>query len=96
MAVLSIVDVATRFIVFCAADGQTALQTAELILTEWMPYFGVPKLLLSDPHSGFASEVMTCLRQLIGIKVHEKECTESEREGGNSGTVTRGFETSTR
>ena len=25
-----------------------------------------------------------------------KECTESEREGGNSGTVTRGFETSTR
>ena len=45
-AVLSIVDVATRFTAFCAAEGQAALETVELIMTEWVPYFGVPKLLL--------------------------------------------------
>ena len=76
---MSIVDVATRFTVFCAANGQTTMETAELILTEWIPYFEVPKLLLSDPHSGLASEVMTCLRQLVGIRDHKR--VHRERKG---------------
>ena len=55
---LSIEDVATRFAVYADAQGQTALETAVLLLIHSVPYFGIPVLIISDPHSGFALEVM--------------------------------------
>ena len=65
---LSIVDVTTRFAVYADAQGQTALETAVLLLIHWVPYFGIPVLIVSDPHSGFASEVMAELHWIVGVK----------------------------
>ena len=76
--VLGIVDVATRFTVYVAAEGQTAEETAELIMCYWAPYFGIPKLMITDPHSGFASDIMNKLRHLVGIREHEKSAARAK------------------
>ena len=68
---LQIIDVATRVGVFCAADSQSAEETAWLLMVHWIPYFGVPDLLITDPHSGFASEVMAAIRRIVGVKQHD-------------------------
>ena len=73
-----IVDVATRFTVYIAAEGQTAEETAELIMVNWVPYFGIPKLMITDPHSGFASDIMNKLRRLVGIREHEKSAARAK------------------
>ena len=65
---LSIVDVATRFAVYADAQGQTALETVVLLLIHWVPYFGISVLIISDPHSGFASEFMAELQKIVGVK----------------------------
>jgi hypothetical protein len=70
-AVLSLVDVATRVTVYVPAGSQTACETAALILMYWVPFYGVPVLLITDPHPGFASEVMAAIRRTMGIKDHE-------------------------
>ncbi len=69
---LQLIDVATRLGVFCAAESQSAEETARLIMQFWVPYYGVPALIISDPHSGFASEVMMEIRRIIGLKQHEQ------------------------
>jgi hypothetical protein len=76
--VLGMVDVATRLTVYTAAEGQTAEETAELIMIHWVPYFGVPKLMITDPHSGFASDIMNKLRHLVGIREHEKSAARAK------------------
>jgi hypothetical protein len=76
---LSIVDVATRFAVYADAQGQTALETAVLLLIHWVPYFGIPVLIISDPHSGFASEVMAELQRIVGVK--ERELSAARAKG---------------
>jgi hypothetical protein len=68
---LSIVDVATRFRVFDAVQSQSAEDTARSLLDSWVPYFGVPLVLVSDPHSGFASDVMAYIRKVVGVKEHD-------------------------
>jgi hypothetical protein len=35
------------------------------------PYHGVPKVLVSDPGSGFGSDVMKYIRKVVGIKDHD-------------------------
>ena len=69
---LQIIDVATRIGVFCAADSQSAEETAWLLMVHWVPYYGVPDMLITDPHSGFASDVMAEIRRIVGIKSHDK------------------------
>ena len=76
---LSIVDVATRFAVYTDAQGQTALETAVLLLIHWVPYFGIPVLIISDPHSGFASEVMAELQRIVDVK--ERELSAARAKG---------------
>jgi hypothetical protein len=68
---LTMVDLASRMGIFAAAQSQTAEHTAELIMEYWVPYFGVPAVLVSDPASGFASEVMRAIRQIMGIAEHD-------------------------
>ena len=84
--VLGIVDVAKKFTVYIAAEGQTAEETAERIVVNRAPYFGTPKLMITDPHSGLASDVMNKLRRLVGIKEHGKSAT---RAKGNVTIVER-------
>jgi hypothetical protein len=69
--ILTITDVATRITSYEPAYSQTALATAKVIYKRWIPYYGIPDMLISDPHPGFASEVMGHLRQIMGIKSHE-------------------------
>ncbi len=67
-AVLTIVDIATRWVLYVPVRGQSALETAIVILTRWVPIWGMMDLLITDPHSGFASEVMREILRIAGIK----------------------------
>ena len=57
---------------FCVADRQSAEETAWLLMVYWVPYYGVPDMLITDPHSGFAADVMAEIRRIVGIKSHDK------------------------
>ena len=85
MGALSIVDVATWFVVYADAHGQTALETAletaVLLLIHWVPYFGILVLIISDPHSGFASEVMAELHRIVGVKERELSAARAKGKG---------------
>ena len=67
-AVLTIVDIATRWVLYVPVKGQSALETAIVILTRWVPIWGMMDLLITDPHSGFASEVMREILRISGIR----------------------------
>lgn len=71
IGVLSAVDVATRVGIFVAVQSQSARATAEALLEYWIPYFGVPAVLVSDPASGFTAEVMAEIRRIVGIAEHD-------------------------
>ena len=51
-------EVATRKVIYTPVDSESAMETAITIITEWIPTFGIPEIIISDPGSGFASEVM--------------------------------------
>ena len=76
--VWGIVDVDTRFTVYIAAEGQTTEERAELTMVNWVHCFGIPKLMITDPHLGFASDVMNKLRHLVGIREHEKSAARAK------------------
>ena len=57
-SVLTMCDVATRKVVYTPVDSKSAMETAVTIITEWIPDFGIPEIVITDPGSGFASEVM--------------------------------------
>lgn len=67
---LTLVDVATRMRAFIPAVSQSAEETARLVVKHWIPYYGVPDMLVSDQHSGFASSVMEEVRRVLGIAEH--------------------------
>jgi hypothetical protein len=66
--ILTLTDVATRITSYEIAKQQTALETAKILYKRWIPYYGIPDMIISDPHPGFASEVMNHLRQILGIR----------------------------
>ena len=68
---LTVIDVATRMRIYKAVQTQTAVETAEVIIADWAPHHGYPDLIISDPHSGFGSDVLKEIRQMLGIKDHE-------------------------
>ena len=70
--ILTITDSATRITSYEVVEGQSAQQTARVLYDRWIPYYGTPEALITDPHPGFASEVMNELRKLLGIREHEK------------------------
>ena len=72
-------DVATRFAVCADAQMQPVLETAVLLLIHWVTYFGIPVLIVSDPRSGFASEVMAELQRIVGVK--ERELSAARAKG---------------
>ena len=75
---LELVDVASRMALFVAVDSQSAEHTARVVFRCWLPVFGVPTRIISDPHSGFASEVMAELLRMIGAADHEKAAARSK------------------
>ena len=70
-AVLVMGDVATRYTMYVPVQGQSAREIGEVIIMRWMPVFGLPLLIISDAHSGFASEVMKYIYAVIGIQWSE-------------------------
>jgi len=67
-AVLTVVDIATRWTLYVAVKGQSATRTALVLLTRWVPYWGMMDLLITDPHSGFASEIMKEILRIMGVR----------------------------
>ena len=81
-SVLTMCEVATRRVVYTPVDSESAMETAITIITEWIPDFGIPEIMISDPGSGFASEVMRYIYQLIGVK--DRQVKEREAKGAVS------------
>ena len=75
---LQIINVATRLGIFCAADSHSAEETAWLLMVHWVQYYGVPDMLTTDPHSGFASDIMAEIMRTVGIREHDKAATRAE------------------
>ena len=69
--VLTMMDVATRTSMFIAADSQEAMESARLMIIHWVKMYGMPRLLISDSHPGFASACMASIRKILGIKDHK-------------------------
>ena len=75
---------ATGITSFEVVRNQTAKETARVIHDRWFPYYSTPLLFVSDPHPGFASEVMDEFRELFGMKPAELA---APREKSKTGTV---------
>ena len=58
------------------------METAIAIITEWVSHFGIPEIVISDRGSGFASEVMKYIYQLLGVK--DRQVKEREAKGAVS------------
>jgi len=71
-AVLTMVDIATRNVVFVAVDSLSATATAVAVLTRWVPYYGLMDLFITDPHSGFTGNVMAEIWRILGVKGEAK------------------------
>eukprot|EP00658_Telonema_sp_P-2_P008439 TRINITY_DN1317_c0_g1_i5.p1 TRINITY_DN1317_c0_g1~~TRINITY_DN1317_c0_g1_i5.p1 ORF type:complete len:242 (-),score=35.50 TRINITY_DN1317_c0_g1_i5:229-954(-) len=60
---------------YCAdclrVKGQKAIDTARALLTGWIPVYGIPELIITDPHPGFASSVMDHLGGGCGYVPYE-------------------------
>jgi hypothetical protein len=56
--ILTITDTASRVTSYEVAMNQTAQEIARTLHDRWFPYYSTPTLLISDPHPGFAREVM--------------------------------------
>jgi len=69
--ILTITCPASQVTNYAAVKFQTALGTAKAMWIQWIPYYGVPDLLITDGHPGFGSEIMVHLRSFMGIKGHE-------------------------
>ena len=82
--ILTIVDVATGITSFEVVRSQTAKETARVIHDRWFPYYSTPLKFISDPHPGFASEVMNEFRKLFGMQPSELA---APREKSKTGTV---------
>ena len=81
-SVLTMCDVATRKVVYTPVDSESAMETAITIITEWIPDFGIPEIIISDPGSGFASEVMRYIYQLLGVR--DRQVKERDAKGAVS------------
>ena len=79
---LTMCDVATRNVVYVPVVSKSAMETAMAVITDWMPVLSIPDIIISDPGSGFASEVTKCLYQLLGVK--ERQIKEREAKGAVS------------
>ena len=82
--ILTIVDVATGITSFEVVRSQEAKETARVIHDRWFPYYSTPIKFISDPHPGFASEVMNEFRKLFGMRESE---IAAPREKSKTGTV---------
>lgn len=55
---LTIQDDFTKYILFCGIRDCTAETVAKALIENWILYFGIPKILLSDNCSNLCGEVM--------------------------------------
>ena len=79
VAVLTMTDVATRKVIYEPVTSESAMETAMTIAMDWMPEMAVPEVIITDPGSGFASEVMACVYRILGVK--ERQVKERGAKG---------------
>ena len=75
-------EVATRVVIYTPVYSESAMETAITIITEWVPTFGIPEIVISDPDNGFASEAMGYIYQLLGVQ--DRQAKEREAKGAVS------------
>jgi site-specific DNA-cytosine methylase len=80
--VLTITCTATQITSYEMVTHQTALSTAKTLWMRWIPFYGVPDMVITDPHPGFASEIMSHLRSFMGIKDHILAASGSKSKTG--------------
>ena len=76
--ILTITDSSTRITSYEVVENQSAMETARTIYDRWIPYYSTPVKITSDGAPGFASDVMTEMERLMGIKQHDLSAPESK------------------
>lgn len=65
---LTIQDEFSKYILFCGIKDCTAETIGKALVENWILYFGIPKILLSDNGSNLCGEVMTSISSYFNIK----------------------------
>ena len=78
IAVLTMVDVATRIVQYVPAVTQRAEESAHAVITRWVPIIGLPEHVTSDSHSGSASNTITTLLKMLGVQKHKLQPREAK------------------
>lgn len=65
---LTIQDEFSKYILFCGIKDCTAETIAKALVENWILYFGIPKILLSDNGSNLCGEIMTSISSYFNIK----------------------------
>lgn len=65
---LTIQDEFTKFILFCGIKDCTAESVANALVENWILYYGIPKILVSDNGSNLCGEIMTSVANYFNIK----------------------------
>ena len=68
--VLSIVDFATRYVLAVPTPSMEARVVAEVILSAWIPRFGVPRTVISDRAKSFTGIVMKTIYGALQVDVN--------------------------
>ena len=79
IGILTVTDVASRKVLFEPVRSESAMGTAVVLVTDWIPENGIPEVVITDPAPGFGSEVMACIYQVLGVK--KRELKEREAKG---------------
>ena len=70
--IFTMVDMATRFVVFVKSESTDAAEAVRLLWTHWIAYFSMPGVMRTDGGPAFASELMGMFRALTGIAQWDK------------------------
>lgn len=67
-AILMMGDPGTRYVIASKVPSEDAVTTAFTIFTQWIPHFGIPYLIQSDPKSNLTSKVIESLMEILGVR----------------------------
>lgn len=79
---LTIQDDFTKYILFVGVKDCTAPTIAKALVDNWILYFGIPKLLLSDNGSNLCGDIMTDVASFFNIKRITTSIAHPQSNGG--------------
>lgn len=72
----------TKYILFIGIKDCTAMTIAKALIDNWILYFGIPKILLSDNGSNLCGEIMTNVANYFNIKRITTSIAHPQSNGG--------------